>query len=194
MGGIQTDHRGRTSIDGLWACGEVAATGVHGANRLASNSLLEAMVYARRVAADIRSHPGSQKKQPLLASATPNVPANSACAELKRIFDATRELMSRHVGVLRSGDGLETAFSQLSKFDRQLHELSDRYAPGDPSSADTVVRWSETRNLLLIARLVTLAALQREESRGAHYRDDHPISTLEWQRHQTLTVDELDAA
>ncbi len=62
------------------------------------------------------------------------------------------------------------------------------------SSADTVVRWSETRNLLLIARLVTLAALHREESRGAHYRDDHPISTLEWQRHQTLTVDELDEA
>jgi L-aspartate oxidase len=178
MGGIQTDHRGRTSIDGLWACGEVAATGVHGANRLASNSLLEAMVYARRVAADIRSHPGSQNKQLLLAPAMPNVPPNSACAELKRIFDATRGLMSRHVGVLRSGDGLETAFSRLSKFDRQLHELSDRYAPGDPSSADTVVRWSETRNLLLIARLVTLAALQREESRGAHYRDDHPISTL----------------
>jgi L-aspartate oxidase len=194
MGGIQTDHRGRTSIDGLWACGEVAATGVHGANRLASNSLLEAMVYARRVAADIRSHPGSRKKAPLLAPAAPNVPANSACAELKRIFDATRELMSRHVGVLRSGDGLETAFSQLSEFDRQMLVLSDRYVPHDPSSADTVVRWSETRNLLLIARLVTLAALQREESRGAHYRDDHPISTLEWQRHQTLTVDELDAA
>ena len=194
MGGIQTDHRGRTSIDGLWACGEVAATGVHGANRLASNSLLEAMVYARRVAADIRSHPGSQDKQPLLAPATPNVPANSACAQLKRIFAATRELMSRHVGVLRSGDGLETAFSQLSTFDRQLRDLSDRYAPHDPSSADTVVRWNETRNLLLIARLVTLAALQRQESRGAHYRDDHPISTLEWQRHQTLTVDELDAA
>jgi L-aspartate oxidase len=194
MGGIQTDHRGRTSIDGLWACGEVAATGVHGANRLASNSLLEAMVYARRVAADIRSHPGSQNKQALLAPATPRIPANSACAELKRIFDATRELMSRYAGVLRSGDGLETAFSQLSKFDRQLRDLSNRYAPHDPASADTVVRWSETRNLLLIARLVTLAALQREESRGAHYRDDHPISTREWQRHQTLTVDELDAA
>jgi aspartate oxidase len=102
--------------------------------------------------------------------------------------------MSRHVGVLRSGDGLDTAFSQLSKFDRQLLVLSDRSVPHDPSSADTVVRWSETRNLLLIARLVTLAASQREESRGAHYRDDHPISTLEWQRHQTLTVDELDAA
>ena len=194
MGGIQTGQRGRTSIDGLWACGEVAATGVHGANRLASNSLLEAMVYARRVAADIRSHPGSQNKQALLAPATPNIPANSACAELKRIFDATRELMSRYAGVLRSGDGLETASSQLSKFDRQLRDLSDRYAPHDPSSADTVVRWSETRNLLLVARLVTLAALQREESRGAHYRDDHPISTREWQRHQTLTVDELDAA
>ncbi len=194
MGGIQTDHRGRTSIDGLWACGEVAATGVHGANRLASNSLLEAAVYARRVAADIRSHPGSRNKRPLLAPAAPNVPANSACAELKRIFAATRELMSRHVGVLRSGDGLEAAFSQLSEFDRQMLVLSDRYVPQEASAADTIVRWSETRNLLLIARLVTLAALQREESRGAHYRDDHPISTLEWQRHQTLTVDELDAA
>ena len=194
MGGIQTGHRGRTSIDGLWACGEVAATGVHGANRLASNSLLEAAVYARRVAADIRGHPGSQNKQPSLAAAAPKVPPNSACAELKRIFAATRKLMSRHVGVLRSGDGLETAFSQLSKFDRQLRELSDQYTAHDPSSADTVVSWSETRNLLLVARLVTLAALQRQESRGAHYRDDHPISTLAWQRHQTLTADQLDAA
>jgi len=194
MGGIQIDHRGRTSIDGLWACGEVATTGIHGANRLASNSLLEALAYARRVAADIRDKPSSRNIQPLPAPTAPNVPPNSACAQLKVIVDATRALMSRYVAILRSGSGLKKAFSQLSKFDRQLRDLSERESTHGPSSADIVVRWGEARNLILIARLVTLAALHREESRGAHFRDDHPISKLDWQRQQTLTIDKLNEA
>ncbi len=192
MGGIQIDHQGRTSIDGLWACGEVATTGIHGANRLASNSLLEAMAYGRRVAADIRDYPGSRNQQLLPAAVVPYVPPKSACAELKGIVDAMREVMSRHVGVLRSGPGLEVASSELSKSDCRLRLLSERHAPCDTSSADMVVCWGEARNLILVARLVTLAALQREESRGAHYRDDYQISKLQWQRRQTLTIERLN--
>ncbi len=192
MGGIQTDHRGLTSIKGLYACGEVATNGIHGANRLASNSLLEALVYARRVAAYILDKPSSGNKQPLSAPAVPTTPSNSACEELKRIIDSTRELMSRRVGVLRSGSGLEVASSQLAKLNRQLRSLSEGNLVCDQWSPDTVMRWGEARNLNLVARLVTLAALQREESRGAHFRDDYPNSQLQWQRRQTLTIERLN--
>lgn len=191
MGGIQTDERGRTCTDGLWACGEVAATGVHGANRLASNSLLEALVFARRVAADIGADPGLCKVRPMSLARLPDAPADTAGARLKEIFAATRALMSRHVGVLRSAAGLEKAYSQLSNFDKQLRDLCQRHTPRSVPSADAIARWSETRNLVLIARLVTLAAMRREESRGAHYRDDYPHAKTAWQRRQTLTVDSL---
>lgn len=192
MGGVRIDDRGRTSLGGLWACGEVATTGIHGANRLASNSLLEALVYARRVAADITDNPLFTSNRPYLAPNVPTVPPNSARAGLKFIIDATRQLMSRHVGVLRSGSGLNAASSELSTLDAQLQRLSKRHEPRDVSSAAMPVLWGEARNLLLVARLVTLAAMRREESRGAHYRDDHPMSKHEWQWRQTLTIETLN--
>ena len=194
MGGIQTDRCGRTSLDGLWACGEVATTGIHGANRLASNSLLEALVYARRVAADIAGRPNTQIEHPVAVSAEPNVPPDTALGQLDGIVDAVRKLMSRNVGVLRSGKGLANAMSQLTELDEQLHSLAKPNTSRRPPTANTVNRWSEARNLLLVARLVTLAALQRQESRGAHYRDDYPNPAPEWKRHQSLTVDQLNAA
>jgi L-aspartate oxidase len=194
MGGIQTDRCGRTSLDGLWACGEVATTGIHGANRLASNSLLEALVYARRVAADIAGRPNLQIKHPVSVPAEPGVPPDTALVQLDGIVDAVRNVMSRNVGVLRSGKGLAKASSQLSELNEQMQSLTEQNTPWSPPTADRVRRWSEAGNVLLVARLVTLAALQRQESRGAHYRDDYPKSTPEWKRHQSLTVDQLNAA
>ncbi len=194
MGGIQTDHRGQTSIDGLWACGEAATTGIHGANRLASNSLLEALVYARRVAVDIGCNPLPQYKHPAPAPAGPKVPPDTALVRLDGMVDTTRTLMSRKVGVLRSGKGLATALSQLSNLDKQMRSLAEQNTSRRPSSANMVKRWSAARNLLLVARLVTLAAWQRQESRGAHYRDDYPNPAPEWKRRQSLTVDQLNVA
>jgi len=194
MGGIQTDHRGQTSITGLRACGEAATTGIHGANRLASNSLLEALVYARRVAADIARSQIARLKHSAPAPAEPKIPSDTALGHLDGIVATTRKLMSRNVGVLRSGNGLETALSRLSELDKQMRSLADQDTSCRLPSEDNIKRWSEARNLLLVARLVTLAATQRTESRGAHFRDDYPNPVPEWKRRQFLTVDQLDAA
>ena len=102
--------------------------------------------------------------------------------------------MSRNVGVLRSGTGLEAASTRLSELDQKIRYLVDDGMPCRPLSATSVKRCSEARNLLLVARLVTLAALHRTESRGAHYRNDYPVPAAEWQRRQSLTVDQLNAA
>lgn len=192
MGGIQTDDRGQTSIAGLWACGEVATTGIHGANRLASNSLLEALVFARRIAVAIAGSPTRPIENPASLPSAPRLPTGTA--RLNGIIDATRKLMSGNVGILRSGTGLASALSQLSAWDREMRSLLDQDTSNCPPSANSIKRCSEARNLLLVARLVTLAALQRTESRGAHYRDDYPRPAAEWQRRQSLTVEQLNAA
>lgn len=189
MGGIEVDNVGRTSIEGLWACGEVATTGIHGANRLASNSLLEALVYARRVARDLREFARSDAG---LSESTPSVPAippDAARAELNAVVDATRKMMSRHVGILRSGSGLETAVSGISDLEHRLQKLRLRESSADERAADMVRHWGEVRNTVLVARLVSFAALRRQESRGAHFRKDYPTPRPEWRRKQSLTVD-----
>ena len=142
MGGIKVDDAGRSSVSGLWACGEVASTGLHGANRLASNSLLEALAYAQWIAADIAGEEAMRSAVP--APASPRAPS-PARAEI-------RALMDLKVGVVRDALSLDAAA-------RRLGELAD--AHGD--------------DLSLVALMVTEAALRREESRGGHFRADHPV-------------------
>lgn len=191
MGGIHVDDDGHSSLEGLWACGEAANTGVHGANRLASNSLLEAVVYARRVAGGIRRMQTSRDELPLPVPGISATPAPGTGRELEAIIAATRQSVSKHVGIVRSGHGLQRALRQFQSLDRRLGRVA-MVEPGDPAeSFELVLRWSEARNLLLVARLVALAALDREESRGAHYREDFPDALPEWRRHQSLTVDRL---
>jgi L-aspartate oxidase len=191
MGGIHVDDDGRTSLEGLWACGEVANTGVHGANRLASNSLLEAVVYARRVAGGIRRGRTSQDERPLPIPDAPEVPLPGTEEELEAIIAATRRSVSRNVGIVRSGPGLQHALEQFRALDSRLGRIATGRREDSLASFDRVLRWSEARNLMLVARLVALAALDREESRGAHYREDFPEPLPEWRRHQSFTVDRL---
>jgi len=191
MGGIHVDDDGHTSLEGLWACGEVANTGVHGANRLASNSLLEAVVYARRVAAGIQRAPALRDEQPLPIQEAPRAPLPGTGKELEEIIAATRRTVSKHVGIVRSGTGLQRALRRFRELDRRLRNLALGAVHDPADEFIRVLRWSEARNLLLVARLVTLAALDREESRGAHYREDFPNPLPEWRRHQSLTVDRL---
>jgi L-aspartate oxidase len=167
MGGIAVDGRGRSSLASLWACGEVSSTGVHGANRLASNSLLEALVFGARVAEDLReaSNRGALPSGRRIPSAPSGTPHD---AELKH---DVRRLMWEKVGVIRDQKGLTAALSEL-----------DALSEGNPQAA------GEARNLLGVARLVAAAALARRESRGGHYRSDFPQPDPEWQRRLFLTA------
>jgi L-aspartate oxidase len=182
MGGVQVDDAGRSSVPGLWACGEVATTGVHGANRLASNSLLEAVVYARRVARDVAGASAAIASANLanIGVAHPDV------AGVKKIVEAARRTMSRHVGIARTAAGLEKALRKLDALESRLESMAD-VAGGFVEIAAA----AEARNLLLVSRLVTLAALQRQESRGAHYRGDHPTVQLGWRCRQAVSAKNL---
>ena len=149
MGGIAVDDHGRSSIDGLWAGGEVSSTGAHGANRLASNSLLEAVVYAARIADDIagRSIPSPARLPDALVTTRGGAPDTAA---VKRL----RTMMSARVGVIRDGDGLADAVRSFAALERE--------------AASTALR-----NMATSALLVAASAWSRRESRGAHFRSDH---------------------
>jgi L-aspartate oxidase len=160
MGGIVTDLAGRTSLNRLFACGEVSSTGVHGANRLASNSLLEGLVFAERVARDLLTvkrlqrapGPGSWEVPPLLDRGAAQVAA-----------DDVRRTMWEHAAIDRSADGLRTCLDDLAAIEGRL-----------PQGA------TEELNLVQCARLIAHAALMREESRGGHYRSDFPKARRSW--------------
>jgi L-aspartate oxidase len=171
MGGIGVDGNGRTTLPGLWACGEAAATGAHGANRLASNSLLEALVFGGRVAEDLAGSPPSRRRPaPLPKSLEGSRPAVVE-PQSAALATAIRTLMWEKVGVVRDGQGLTAAVATL-----------DRLAAEHPGIT------GEARNLLWAGRLVATAALARRESRGGHYRADYPDADPAWQRHLALTA------
>ncbi|MER7045632.1 L-aspartate oxidase [Streptomyces jumonjinensis] len=176
-GGVRTDLHGRTTVPGLWACGEVACTGVHGANRLASNSLLEGLVFAERIAADIAALApltAGEPKSPDGLSALPPI-APEARAAIQRI-------MSLGAGVLRSDDSLRQAAAALEEVHRATADDGEKIPePG-------VESW-ETANLLCVARVLTAAALEREETRGCHWREDRPDrAAADWDRHLVVRM------
>lgn len=154
MGGVLTDARGRSTVDGLWACGEVASTGAHGANRLASNSLLEAVVFAARVAGDIASLPVIGTKFTMRPEVQPSFAALSAVSE--QAEQMLRLTMTATVGVVRDEESLRSALATIG----ELEQMSK----GDRRLA----------NMLVAAKLIAAAAHQRKESRGAHFRSDYP--------------------
>jgi L-aspartate oxidase len=164
MGGVRTDLCGRTSLPGLYAAGEAACTGVHGANRLASNSLLEGLVYGARAAsymgseANLVKHGKDSSAKSKKVVNGGQVLSNPA---LESQISALQELMWRDVGIVREGKRLRGAIAVLKEVQGQLPEARCR-------------REWEAHNLAVIAQLIARAALAREESRGAHYRLDYP--------------------
>lgn len=170
MGGIDTDIAGRASLGNLWVCGEAGSTGLHGANRLASNGLLEALVYARTCALEIEAAlppltaPADVVPIQLDLRAGGEIPDEAAVAEL-------RHTMTAYVGVVRTGTGLKTALRKIAALEAAQ------------SGCDTFL------NMTATATLITAAALMREESRGGHYRSDFPTPRAELASRSKLTLE-----
>jgi L-aspartate oxidase len=159
MGGVKTDVEGRTSLPGLYAAGEAACTGVHGANRLASNSLLEGLVFG---ALSAETMVGEASRNKAALKAVPVVASGAALeASTERWIAELRELMWKYAGLLRDAAGLREGKRGL-----------DALAAAMPKGLSR--RVVEARNLLIVAELIVASALAREESRGAHYRNDFP--------------------
>lgn len=173
MGGIATDLRGRASLDGLWAAGECAATGLHGANRLASNSLMEAIVMGGRAAEDIEIYIAA-RKYPARVDVS-HLPPLYIAKEPVTAREEIRQLMTDLVGVIRHEGGLKMAL-------REICAIADRMALQD----------SKTSDMALIARMIAVSALRRQESRGGHCRADFPHVKKAFQRRSFVTLKQID--
>jgi L-aspartate oxidase len=186
MGGVKTDVHGRTSLKRLYAAGEVACTGVHGANRLASNSLLEGLVFGARAAAEMREETAlTGRPAPL-----PTEPARNhhgSTTQQNSVGDlasAIQHTMWQKAGLLRDKEGLESALQDLSDISSVMPDAETRPAV-------------ELRSLLTVGELIVRSALAREESRGAHFRNDFPQRDDEKYRkhsviHRTSAVEFVD--
>jgi L-aspartate oxidase len=163
MGGVASDVDGRSSVTGLWTCGEVSATGVHGANRLASNSLLEGLVFGARAGADAAAEgPAGTHRVHLPEAQT---------GERRTVVPTLRRTMWEQVGLSRDAAGLSAAIETL-----------------DGLSTDGL--HPEAANMLLVSRMIARAAYLRQESRGAHYRSDFPQTEPAWARHMDMHLED----
>jgi L-aspartate oxidase len=178
IGGVTTERSGRTTLPGLWAAGEVSSTGLHGANRLASNSLVEALV--------VGYHAGVGASNVAIATAdefraapieSDALPAVTEPLDLVDIRNSLTSLMARNVGVRRSAEGLAEAAETIEHWSSYVL----------PRQFDDPAGW-ELQNLLTLAGIMVRAARQREESRGVHFRDDFPqTDDARWRRHLSFT-------
>jgi len=181
MGGVTVDSQGRTSLDGLSAAGEVTSTGLHGANRLASNSLLEALVYGAR-AGQVATKEAFRIENDFSVPPIENeaIERSAPTLNLDDISNSLKSLMWRSVGVNRDAAGLIEAETDISRWSSYV--LASQF--DDPSG------WV-LQNMLTTSSLIIHAALQREESRGAHCRSDHPTKDNDnWNRHQSVRREE----
>ncbi|MCW5719900.1 MAG: L-aspartate oxidase [Devosia sp.] len=175
MGGVKVDERGRSSLPGLWVCGEASCTGLHGANRLASNSLLEAIVYGARIADDIGGLEPTRDLAPFRGIEWDEAEGNRA-EEVLRNSLAVRQLraiMSERVGVERDATGLREALRAIAHLEATAEQVTTAFL-----------------NMTTSATLVAAAALKREESRGGHFRTDFPGTSPSWEHHSEMTLDE----
>jgi L-aspartate oxidase len=181
IGGVRTDLNGKTNLPGLYAAGEVACTGVHGANRLASNSLLEGLVFGARAAQAMANELGSNGtpgNSPTVGSGPTSVKfANSPEAE--SVISQVQRLMWQNVGIVREGKKLREIVAKLEDIRAGLPTGSCR-------------RCYEARNIADTAALISKSALARLESRGAHYRMDYPVhDDAKFQKHSVVLADKI---
>lgn len=171
MGGVKTNLDGETSIRNLYACGEVACQGVHGANRLASNSLLDGLVYGGRIVERVRVVAGADSECPVFTGRDLAEPVEMDVARLRAEIQS---VMGKYAGPVRTADGLQKALGFFEQWSRlEGHRAVD-------------AEEMEVRNMLQVGRLVVQAALIRTESRGGHYRRDFPETRACWRQHVIL--------
>lgn len=178
IGGVVVDRSGRTTLPGLWAAGEATSTGLHGANRLASNSLLEGLYFGKRCGAGASEVAGHIPDQLSVVPIEPDQAPDTAVdqLDLSDLKNSLQSLMGRLVGIRRDAEGLEEATDQTTFWDRFV----SRRGLNDQSG------W-EFQNMLLVAQLAIQSATAREESRGVHYRDDFPKTETAWRKHVVVT-------
>jgi L-aspartate oxidase len=185
-GGILTDRHGRTSIDHLFALGEAACTGLHGANRLASNSLLEALVFSHNAAEYLLAHPASADDSSFPEVPRLEMPKNADSSEMVLItynWDIIRRLMWNYVGIVRTDTRLQLAQNHLAQIQREI----DEHYPNISLNSDLI----ELRNLTTVAEIIVTCARKRLESRGLHYNVDHPQKDdAHWRQDTLLRLDE----
>jgi L-aspartate oxidase len=202
MGGIRTDPMNRTNIPGLYAVGETASTGVHGANRLASNSLLECIVFGAQIANIQDQVLGIQTPQ--LSPPLTFVLSESEWQNQQKQLEAMRQNLPRLVwesaGICRQASGLQAAIATIESWRQDfaalpLSQFLLNLQPSTPvsfhlpESEQQIRLWSETHNLLDIAYLILKSAVFRTESRGGHYRSDYPQPVAEWQAHTLIEAE-----
>ena len=196
MGGIRTNTDTQTNLKGLYACGEVACTGVHGANRLASNSLLECLVYGARAGTNAATFANSYQSSVIrgqlqegAGAATPNNrKLKTDNYSIESITAVIREALWENVSIERNGEDLKETLAELQDLMESLGNVLTH-----PEGAD--VATIETVNMLNVALMITQAALTRTESRGAHYRADFPTQDdTEWRRRILITRDNTPEA
>ncbi len=177
VGGLQADLDGRTNVPGLWAVGECASSGLHGANRMGSNSLLEGLVLGLRsgAAAALETGGSDRAQNAVRRSREMPKPPPGVRVNLEDLIYSLKSLMWRQMGVEREQNGLQDALSKIAFWSRAVEDLG----PSEPRA------W-ELLNMLTVARLMTIGALAREESRGCHWRSDHTELRQEWRQHTLL--------
>jgi L-aspartate oxidase len=181
MGGVRIDTWGRTNVQGLYACGEAACSAVHGANRLASNSLLDTLVFAQRlVASSLGQAPDFATPEQDGNVITALGPRQLVCASMPALSkEALQDLMWRNVGISRHGARLLLAARILHAWERTMPKPADRDS-------------YELSNMVLLGRLMVEAALLRQESRGSHFREDFPETSVQWAKHVVLVQEEVN--
>lgn len=178
VGGVRADLRGRSSLPGLWAVGECASTGFHGANRMGSNSLLEGLVHGRMVGADVAAAADAAPLVPLRLPTRGRLPGREVELNLTDMTYSLKSLMWRSVGIERDAAGLDDALRRLEAWEGYLARLG----PFSPAGVEVV-------NMVQVGLAIASAAAFRAESRGTHYRRDFPDLAADWACHSLLRLD-----
>ena len=179
VGGVKTDVQGRTNVDNLYCCGEASATGLHGANRLASNSLLEALVFGK-ICGDNAAREISEAGEPYHTRIITSIPdSHRTELDINDVRNSLRAVMWRNVGIERNGERLAETVEIIDFWRRYVMD----------KVFDDIGSW-ECQNMLTVCGLIAQAALFRQESRGVHYRSDYPeINDEKFKKHFEFQID-----